>query len=81
MINALLDTYDKIKEIDHFLDNKCPLNFELEEIKITVSDYVESASGKVQGLKSGWLSKTRRTIHLYNIYGRIITKKNKGCSH
>ena len=32
-------------------------------------------------MDGGWLAKIRRTINHYNIYGRIVTKKSKGCSH
>ena len=53
----------------------------MEELRKTLNDYIESASGEGQGLESGGFTKTRRIIHLYNLYGRIITKKNKGCSY
>ena len=39
------------------------------------------ASGEGRGLEGSWLTKIRRTIHLYNMYGRIVTKKSKGCSY
>ena len=32
-------------------------------------------------MEDGWLTKVRETVELYNIYGRIFTKKPKGCSH
>ena len=34
-----------------------------------------------RGLESGWLTKVRETLELYNLYGRIIAKKPKGCSY
>ena len=34
-----------------------------------------------QGLESGWLTKVRETLELYNLYGRIITKKPKACAY
>ena len=39
------------------------------------------SSGEGQGMVGGCLAKIRRTILHYNIYGRIVTKKRKGCSH
>ena len=78
MINILLDENCKVKEVDQFVSNKRLLKFEFEEMKRTLIDYVESASGAGPGLEGGWLSKIRRTVHLYNIYGRIITKKIRG---
>ena len=37
--------------------------------------------GEEGGLESGWLKKTRETLEIYNVYGRIVTKKPKGCSY
>ena len=45
-----------------------------------MNDFIESAFGEGRGLEGGWLSKTRRTIHIYNVYGSIISKTNEGCS-
>ena len=81
MLNINLDANGKIKDWDKFTGTKRPLSFEMEEIKKTLTDYVESASGKGQGHESGWLTKIRRTVHHYNLYGRIVTKKSKGCSY
>ena len=47
--------------------DKRPLYFEFEEIKRTLTDFVEMSSSKGQGMASGWLAKIRRTIHHYNI--------------
>ena len=70
----ILDTTGKIRGTDEFTGHKKPLEYEILELKRTLNDFVESLSGKGQGLESGWLSKTRRTIQIYNIYGRIFTK-------
>ena len=57
MKNVLLDENCQIKDVDQFLSNKRPLKFELEEIRRTLTDYVESASGTGQGLEGGWRQK------------------------
>ena len=31
-------------------------------------------------MEDGWLTKMRQSLELYNLYGRIVTKKAKGCS-
>ena len=53
----------------------------MEEIEKTLTDYVESSSGEGQGHEGGWLTKIIRTVHHYNVYGRIITKKSKRRSY
>ena len=72
--------YYKVKRTDQFVGSKKPLEFEILEVKRTLNYFLESIYGEGYGLQSGWLTKTRRTIQVYNIYGRIVTKKVKGCS-
>ena len=63
----------------NFMDKKNLIGFELYELKRTLKKIFGSFLCDGQGLESGWLTKVRET--LYNIYGRIITKKPKGCSY
>ena len=50
MINVILDTTGKIRGTDEFTGHKKPLEFEILELKRTLNDFVESLSGKGQGL-------------------------------
>ena len=61
--------------------DKKPLDFEYVELKRALSDFVNNYYGERQGGNTGWLAKIRKTSNNYNIYGRIITKKKKGCSY
>ena len=36
--------------------------------------------GEERGLEGSWLVKMRQKIGTFNLYGRIVTKKAKGCS-
>ena len=58
-----------------------PIGFELHELKRTLNDFLGSFLCDGQGLESRWLTKVRETLELYNLYGRIIAKKTKGCSY
>ena len=81
MINSILNSNGGLIEWDMLQCDKRPLYFEFEEIKKTLSDFIEMSSVEGQGMVGGWLSKIRKTILHYNIYGRIVTKKRKGCSY
>ena len=81
IINSILNSNGGLIEWDMLQCDKRPLYFEFEEIKKTLSDFIEMSSGEGRGMVGGWLSKIRKTILHYNIYGRIVTKKRMGCSH
>ena len=81
MINILLNANGKVKEIDEFYRQKKTHGFELHELKKTLSNFLGSFLCDGRGLESGWLAKTRKSLELYNLYGRMITKKPKGCSY
>ena len=81
MLNVMLNSNAKLKEIVEFCGPKKPIGFELNELKQTLNNILGSFLGDERGLEGGWLKKIRETLELYNIYGRIITKKPKGCSN
>ena len=74
MINVILNVNGKVKEIDEFYGQKKPIGFELYELKRTLNNFSESLCDG-RGLESGWLTKVRGTLELYNLYGRINAKK------
>ena len=57
------------------------LGFELHELKKNLNIFQESFLCDGWGLEGDWLTKTRESLELYNLYGRMITKKPKGCSY
>ena len=79
-IDVILNREGKIKDIYEFTGTKKPLDYETVELKKTLNSFILSYSDERSGLKSSWLEKIRRTIYLYNLYGRIIIKKPKVCS-
>ena len=55
--------------------------FEYLDLKKTLKCFIDSMFGDGRGLDSGWLEKFRMKMDTLNLYGRIVTKKSKGCSY
>ena len=79
-INILLNNKGSVKNINEFYGPKKPIRFELNELSKPLKNFLESSLGEERGLEDGWLTKMRQTLGIYNLYGRIVTKKAKGCS-
>ena len=80
MIDFILNREGKVKDLNELMGTKKPLNYEIVELRRTPISFILSYSDEGRGLDSGLLEKTRRSLYVYNLYGRIITKKPKGCS-
>ena len=57
------------------------MRFEYDELKRTLTDFVEIYFGGRLGANSCRLARSNECGGGYNIYGRIVTKKKKGCSN
>ena len=68
----------RLKEIS---EDRRPLEFEYKELRRTLTDFLDIYSGGRLGANSVKLGITNDSAVLYNIYGRIVTKRKKGCSH
>ena len=51
------------------------------DLKKTLKNFIDSSFGEKRGLEGGWLGKFRLKMGTFNLYGRIVTKKIKGCSY
>ena len=79
-INTLLNSKGCIKNINEFFGPKKPVSFELNELNKTLKSFLESSLGEERGMEGGWLIKMRQKIGNFNLYGRIVTRKARGCS-
>ena len=70
-----------LKILRTFFGPKKPMHLEFSELKKTLKSYLESAFGEERVLNGGWLGKIRQKIGTFNLYGRMVTKKAKGCSY
>ena len=78
MIDFILNREGKVKDLNELMGTKKPLNYEIVELRRTPISFILSYSDEGRGLDSGLLEKTRRSLYVYNLYGRTITKKPKG---
>ena len=81
MPGPIIDANGYFREIGNISEERRPLKFEYNELKKTLTDFVEIYSGGRLGANSCKLGMTNRNTEGYNIYGRLITKRKKGCSH
>ena len=51
------------------------------DLKKNLKHFLYSSFGVKRGLEGGWLEKFRLKMGTLNLYGRIVTKKVKGCSY
>ena len=56
MINSILNSNGRLIEWDDLSSDKRPLYFEFEEIKRTLTDFIEMSSGEGWGLVGAWLA-------------------------
>ena len=72
------DANGYIREIGNISEDKRPLEFEYNELKKTLTDFVDTYSGGRLGANSCKLGMTNSNTGGYNIYGRLISKRKKG---
>ena len=58
-----------------------PAFFELSAIQNAISDYIEEYRYRCLDNYMECIKGIKPSIGIYNIYGRIVHKKAKGCSH
>ena len=70
-VSEILESNGKFNNVDIILGYRKPLNFEYDELKKTLTDFVEVHSDGRLGTDGSE----------NNIYGRIVTIKKRGCSN
>ena len=76
-----MDGNGKFKNIENITSTGRPLEFEYREIRRTLTDFISIYSGGRLGANSAKLGINSDTAGNFNIYGRLITKRKKGCSY
>ena len=69
------------RKLDEIAEDKRPLEFEYKELRKTLTDFLDTYSGGRLWANSCKLGITSDNVRSYNIYGRLVTKRKKGCSH
>ena len=76
-----MDGNGKLKNIENITSTRRPLEFEYREIKRTLTDFISIYSSGRLGANSAKQGTNSDTVSNFNIYGRLITKRKKGCSY
>merc|ERR1711888_560015 len=80
-LNDIIDKNGNFKRLEDISEDRKPLEFEYKELRRTLTDFIDIYSGGRLGANSAKLGVTNDSAGAYNVYGRLITKRKKGCSH
>ena len=79
-LNSIIDDSGNFINIDNVRCHRKPYDFEFNALKNATKDFLEVYSGGKLGANIGRGNKTGHTNADYNIYGRLVTKRKKGCA-
>ena len=77
-LGELLEVNGNFRKLSEISGDKKQLSFEFDELKRTLTDFVEIYIGGRLVANSRWSARSNEHGKRYNIYGRLITKKKKG---
>ena len=80
-LDEIIDENCYFRKIGNISEDKRPLEFEYNELKKTLTDFVHIYSGGRLGANSCKLGMAGSNIESCYIYGRLVTRRKKGCSH
>ena len=80
-LGEILEPNGSFRELSEISGDRKPMTFEYDELKRTLADFVGIYFGGRLGANSFWSAKSNEYGGGYNIYGRLVTKKKKGCSN
>ena len=72
-LGEILESNGNFRELNAISGDRKPLNFEYDELKKTLTDFVEIYFGGRLGANCSRLARSNEYGGGYNIYGRMIT--------
>ena len=81
MIEDILTHHGDWKVSENYNMLQKPAFFELSAIQNAIGDYIEEYKYRCLDNYMECIRGIKPSIGIYNIYGRIVHKKAKGCSH
>ena len=81
MIKDVLNDIGDSKSTTDYIQGQCPVFFQLTALKNAIEDYISEYKNRCGRTYMDCIGETRPTISNYNIYGQIVYKKAKCCSH
>ena len=79
-LGEILESNGSFRELSGISGDRKPMIFEYDELKRTLTDFVGIYFGGRLGANNCRLVRSNEYGRGYNIYGRLVTKKKKGCS-
>ena len=79
-LGEILEPNGSFRELSGIVGDRKPMTFEYDELKRTLTDFVGIYFGRRLGANNCRLARSKEYGRGYNIYGRLVTKKKKGCS-
>merc|ERR1711888_254978 len=80
-LNNIIDCKGNVREIDAVICSRKPYEYEFCVLKTVIRDFLDIYSGGRLGANSNRGSRNDNVNGEYNIYGRLVTRRRKGCSY
>ena len=80
-IKDVLNRHWEFKKMGEFSQSIRPVYFELADLESTMRDFVSSSQYSCGRTHEGCLREIGTEMLNFNAYGRIIHRKNSGCSY
>ena len=79
-LNSIVDKKGNLVSIEEVRSSRKPFDYEYNALKNVTKDFLDVHSGGKLGANSRHGDNIQHRNLTYNIYGRIVTKKKKGCN-
>ena len=80
-LGDIIDSSGNFRDLDRIDDNRRPFEYEYSELRKTLKDFLDIYSGGRLGANSCRPGVPDNIDESFNVYGRLVTKRKKGCSH
>ena len=81
MVKDILNHQGDLKEIENYNTLQKPISFELSAIHNAIGEFIDEYKYRCADNFAECIRGIKPSIGIYNIYGRIVHKKAKGCSY
>ena len=81
MIKDVLNDQGDWKSVNDYIHRQRPVFYELTALKNAIGDYISEFKNKCERAYVDCIRDNKPVISNFNVYGWIVHKKAKGCSH
>ena len=80
-VKKILEPNGSFRELSGIVGDRKPMTFEYDKLTRTLTDFVGIYFGGRLGANNCRLARSNEYRKGYNSYGRLVTKRKKGCSN